>query len=121
MPDDPLLLQQLALCAKYGATPYPCSPGEKLDIALNVKAGELPVHGVRLEPENGTCGWFIWSGGEMSEAEDFFAPLHVAHVDKWSPLIARFLQLPPGWRFLVAPDYEDVWFDENPEESGSVQ
>ncbi|WP_438268855.1 immunity protein Imm33 domain-containing protein [Paraburkholderia youngii] len=23
----------------------------------------------------------------------------------------RYLALPPGWRVLLAPDYEDVWFD----------
>jgi hypothetical protein len=27
--------------------------------------------------------------------------------------MAPYLALPPGWRFLIAPDYEDVWFDES--------
>jgi hypothetical protein len=22
-----------------------------------------------------------------------------------------YLALPPGWRFLLAPGYEDVWYD----------
>jgi hypothetical protein len=25
----------------------------------------------------------------------------------------RFLGLPPGWRFLVAGDYEDVWEEQS--------
>ena len=26
--------------------------------------------------------------------------------------IKKYLGLAPGWRFLIAGDYEDVWFDE---------
>jgi hypothetical protein len=33
-------------------------------------------------------------------------------VNEWSPLIEPLLGLPVGYRFLVAPDAEDVWFDE---------
>jgi len=29
------------------------------------------------------------------------------------PQVLDYLALPPGWRFLIAPDYKDVWFDEN--------
>lgn len=28
------------------------------------------------------------------------------------PEIKKYLGLPPGWRFLIAPGYEDIWFDE---------
>jgi hypothetical protein len=30
----------------------------------------------------------------------------------WCPGVLRFLGLPPGWRFLLAGHYEDVWQDE---------
>jgi hypothetical protein len=26
--------------------------------------------------------------------------------------LTKYLGLAPGWRFLIAPGYEDVWFDE---------
>ena len=42
---------------------------------------------------------------------DFFVPLHVEHLAEWCPGVTKFLALPPGWRFLTAPDHEDVWFD----------
>ncbi|MFV1457974.1 DUF4262 domain-containing protein, partial [Bacillus mycoides] len=45
--------------------------------------------------------------------EDFFLPLHVQHIDEWAPEIKKYLGLPPGWRFLIAGDYEDVWYDPN--------
>lgn len=47
----------------------------------------------------------------MSEEADFFLPLHVEHVGQWCPEVEPYLALPPGWRFLIAPGYEDVWFD----------
>lgn len=33
------------------------------------------------------------------------------HLDQLCPEIQKFLGLPPGWRFLIAENYEDVWFD----------
>jgi hypothetical protein len=38
-------------------------------------------------------------------------PLHVTHLQEWCPDAVRYLGLPPGWRFLTAKGYEDVWFD----------
>ncbi|QXI31593.1 hypothetical protein HU752_022615 [Pseudomonas vanderleydeniana] len=66
---------------------------------------------MRIRPEAGTCGWYIWAGEELSEADDFFVPLHVAHLDDWEPLLLPYLGLAPGFRFLITEDYEDVWFD----------
>lgn len=102
---------QLAMCERHGVTPVVVHPDEKLGIARSVRSGLLPIHGVRHLPEHGTCGWYIWAGDEMSEDPDFFEPLHVSHIEEWCRSAMRFLLLPPGWRFLVADDYEDVWFD----------
>ena len=44
---------------------------------------------------------------------DFFKPLHVEHLADWCPEIRKYLGLPPGWRFLIAGDHEDVWYDES--------
>ncbi len=106
---------QIAKCMQVGAVVVPSDPTEKLGIALNVRVGVLPVHGLRLPPEGGTCGWYIWAGGEASQDPDFFQPLHVAHVAEWTALVEPYLALPPGWRFLVAPDHEDVWFEPAPQ------
>jgi hypothetical protein len=52
-------------------------------------------------------------GGEvLSDAEDFFMPIHVSRLEDRCPEIIKFLGLEPGWRFLKAGEYEDVWFDE---------
>lgn len=110
MPED-WTRRQLEICSTYGATPVCVHSDEKVGIARNVRSGLLPINGVRVLPERGTCGWYIWAGPEMSEAADFFVPLHVAHLPQWCERTMPFLQLPPGWRFLVADDYVDVWFD----------
>jgi hypothetical protein len=102
---------QLAVCHQYGAQPAPVSSHEKVGIALNVREGVKPLNGLRHRPDLGTTGWFIWAGTEIGGQADFFKPLHVEHLEQWSPKILKFLSLPPGWRFLIADDYEDVWFD----------
>jgi hypothetical protein len=84
----------------------------KLGIALNVREGAQPINGLRHIPEGDTTGWYIWAGNELLQDLDFFKPLHVAHLDQWCPHARKYLGLGPGWRFLIAEDYEDVWFDE---------
>lgn len=102
---------QKAVCKKYKADFLASHNDLKLGIALNVKEGILPINRLRVYPEGDTTGWYIWAGEEFSEDPDFFVPLHVEHVDEWSPEIKRYLGLAPGWRFLIANSYEDVWFD----------
>ena len=103
---------QREVCARYGTVYFPSPASLKVGIAESVRSGDLPLHGLRHPPEGDTSGWYIWAG-EYSEAEDFFKPLHISHIETWTPLALKFLGLPPGWRFLVTPDYEDVWYDES--------
>jgi hypothetical protein len=100
---------QLEVCDGLGAVPNPPEPTTKVGIAQSVRGG-LVIHGLRHEPVGDTCGWYLWAD-ELSADEDFFKPLHMEHVSEWCPSVLKFLALPPGWRFLVATDYEDVWFD----------
>jgi hypothetical protein len=103
--------EQVALAQRYGTAPSPPLSGEKVGIARNVRQDIWPVNGLRHPPAGDTCGWYIWAGEELSSAVDFFVPLHAEHLSEWCPVALRFMALPPGWRFLVAPGYEDVWYD----------
>lgn len=47
------------------------------------------------------------------EADEFFNVLCASHLHERCPEILKYLGLAPGWRFLVAPGYEDVWYDAN--------
>lgn len=105
-------IQQRAVCAQY-QTDFVVSPETfKVGIALNVLGTQQPINGLRHPPRGDTTGWYIWAGEALSNDPNFFEPLHVAHLEQWCPQVRKYLALPPGWRFLVADGYEDVWFDE---------
>jgi hypothetical protein len=112
--EDELINARAALAKTYGFTPVPADTDSKLGMSRNVRAGVQPINGVRTRPDAGTCGWYVWAGeAAPSNDPDFFEPLHVAHVEKVCPAILPYLELPPGWRFLIAPGHVDVWFDPN--------
>ncbi|TXH89514.1 MAG: hypothetical protein E6Q78_07690 [Rhodoferax sp.] len=91
----------------------PPKAGEKIGIALSTMGG-MPIHGLRHRPTETTCGWYIWCGDQLSELPDFFAPLHVEHLVDYLPSAVEYLELPPGYRFLIdGGNFEDVWFDES--------
>lgn len=101
---------QKDICAKFDTEYVESATSEKLGIALDT-IGQKPINGLRHKAENGTCGWYIWCGEDLKQEDDFFKPLHVSHIQDYLPEIQKYLGLPPGYRFLVAEGYEDVWFD----------
>lgn len=103
--------EQLSVCRKYGAEYVESLDSLKLGVSKNVKSGIAPINGLRVPLEGDTTGWYIWAGEEMGLEPDFFIPIHVQHIDEWVPEIKKYLGLPPGWRFLITGDYEDVWYD----------
>jgi hypothetical protein len=81
-------------------------------VAANVGSGLQPVNGLR-HWRGGTSGWFIWAGVEVSDDPEFFKPIHLVHLVDRCPAVIRMLGLGEGWRFLLADDYEDAWFEED--------
>lgn len=111
---DRLIEQQAAVAAQYGVEPVFPTEGSRLGISPNVLLpGLCPLNALRHRPDAGTSGWFVWAGETLGAEEDFFKPLHLEHLAEWCPTIQPFLALPPGWRVLLAPGQEDVWFDES--------
>jgi hypothetical protein len=102
--------QQQDLCKKYGSPFVETSRGSIAGIARNLESRTASLNGLRHPPVENTSGWFIWAG-DYSEADDFFEPIHVGHLDEVCPEAIRFLGLAPGWRFLIAGDHVDVWYD----------
>ena len=109
MPQTDMERQQ-TVCERFGATPMPCPLHLKVGIARNVSEGVEPIHALRTKACEETTGWYIWAG-EWSDDPDFFVPLHAEHLASWCPNLISYLQLPTGWRVLLAPSYEDIWFD----------
>jgi hypothetical protein len=71
----------------------------------------VPLNGLRHPAVGESNGWYIWCGEDFSEAPGFFAPLHAKHVYEDHPELTKLLGLPPGYRFLLAGDYLDIWYD----------
>ena len=104
--------QQIELCHKYRAPYEPLDFKLSLGVSSNLFSFDRPINGLRHPAEGNTSGWYLWAG-ELSDAADFFHPLHAHHLFEEHPKWLRFLGLPAGWRFLLADDYEDVWYDAN--------
>ncbi|MDT4329175.1 hypothetical protein RPD76_04605 [Methylomonas sp. MV1] len=102
--------KQREICIRFGSEFYKCDSNLKVGISRNIKEGVKPIHGLRIIPEGDTNGWYIWAG-DWSDADDFFVPLHAIHLSEWVPQVLPYLGLSPGWRFLIAENYEDVWKD----------
>ncbi len=101
---------QKAFCRQSAAVYVP-SPGDsKLGFALSTSE-RVPINGLRHPPQGDTNGWYLWCGESFSEDADFFQPLHTRHVYDEYPSITKLLGLPPGYRFLLAGEYLDVWYD----------
>ena len=104
---------QASVAEGFGASPMPPDGSLKVGIARNVGTGLEPLNALRHEPEGDTCGWYVWAGDELSQDPDFFEPLHASHLPDRCPEIVPYLALPPGWRVLLAPGQQDVWFDDS--------
>lgn len=105
--------RQREVCERYRAEFCPPSNGSKLGVARDIDSRTQPLNGLRHPPVGDTCGWYIWRGGDLpQDADDYFQPMHVTHLGDVCPEAIEFLGLAPGWRFLSAEGYIDVWYDE---------
>ncbi len=102
--------EQAAICERFGSAVSVPTSDLKVGIALETLAA-APLNALRHAPETGTSGWYIWGGEHLSKAPDFFQALHVCHLAAHCPQIIPYIGLAPGWRVLLAPDHEDVWYD----------
>lgn len=104
--------QQVQICRRFGSKVEPPAPDTKVGIALSTLA-QRPLNALRHPPEGGTSGWYIWGGETLSDDPEFFQPLHVSHLSEYCPELLPYLALVPGWRILLAPEQEEVWYDES--------
>ena len=102
---------QKRVCADFGVEVCEAFDGDKVGISETALDGLMPLNGLRHPPKSGVTGWYLWGGLELSDADDFFKPMHLAHLERNCGPGLKFLLLPPGWRFLTDGEYEDVWFD----------
>jgi len=105
-----LLGAQEDLVRRFRAEFLPTPLDATVAVAVHSLGSGAPLHGLRQAPHGDACGWFIWAG-DPSTAEDFFEHLQAGQLADLVPQVLPYLGLGPGWRFLLAQGYEDVWFD----------
>lgn len=105
--------EQIVVCSKYGSDYVPVPSSSKIGISEDINSGHIPINGLRHIPVGDTSGWYLWAGDEPEQSCDYFKPLHIEHLRESHPTLMKFMGLAPGWRFLVAPNHEDVWFDQS--------
>jgi hypothetical protein len=104
--------QQAAVCIRIAADPDPVAVDAVVGIGRDLTA--VPINGLRHRPAAGESGWYIWTGAEIDRSDDgFFEPVHARHLADLCPQVLPYLAMPPGWRFLLAPGHEDLWYDES--------
>lgn len=102
---------QKKICEKYNSPCFFCSENEFVGVAIESIKNQ-PLYGVRHRRENDTCGWYLW-GGEYSDDDEFFQPVHFSHIHEIIPNYAlKYLALAPGFKFITDNNgYEDVWYE----------
>jgi hypothetical protein len=104
--------EQVQVCRRFGSQVHVPLPNAKVGIALKT-LGQRPLNALRHPPEGDTSGWYIWGGENLSSDPAFFEPLHVSHLSEYCPTLLPYLALAPGWRVLLAPQQEEVWYDQS--------
>jgi hypothetical protein len=103
---------QRAFCSER-EVPFVATPGMSITGFARSTTGKLPANGLRHPLTSDTNGWYIWFGEDLNSKPDFFDPVHAEHIYGGHPELIRLLGLPPGYRFLLAGNYLDVWYDES--------
>jgi len=57
-------------------------------------------------------GWYIWCGESLSDLRISLSHNMLGTSVSGSRMSGAFLGLSPGYRFLLAGDYLDVWYDQ---------
>jgi hypothetical protein len=109
---DSVEFEQLDVCRRVGVEHFPSRLDLRIGISKEFRTLNPPFHGLRHPPDGTTTGWYLWTGEFKTDA-DFFQPMCAEHLSTVAPDLIKYLGLPPGWRFLIAPGYEDLWWDKN--------
>ncbi|MGW4679127.1 immunity protein Imm33 domain-containing protein [Micromonospora taraxaci] len=113
MPGLGVSAAQLDTCRRFAVEPVPPRQRTMVGLAVSRPRHLQPLNALRHPIAGNSNGWFVWRGPAIPQEDDnFFAPLHVEHLDEYAPELGPYLALPPGWGVVLAPGYEDVWHDE---------
>jgi hypothetical protein len=107
--------EQHAVCDSAGAIFTPPRPDQMVALSDGVYEGD-PVQGVRYPSPAHMSGWWITTGRYNGDIRTLKV-VHLYHLTSKRPDLAKYIALPPGFRFSSDP--EEVRFD--PKVAGQAQ
>lgn len=100
---------QHSICNQYGADFDP-PRADKLSVVSKGVLEGLPVQGVRYPSPDHMSGWWITTDQYDGDINSLMNE-HNYHLTAARPDLAKYLALPPGFRFDLS-SFEDIWFEE---------
>ena len=105
-----LLEVQQKCCEHYSAQYTPVDEEQMVVISDGVYEG-LPLEGVRYPSPDHMSGWWLTTD-EYNGDTSSLKTVHYIHIVESRPEVAIYMALPPGYRFMLGGEQEQVWFDE---------
>lgn len=102
--------EQHVICGRADTTFEPPSPAQKVSISVGVLEGQRPLEGVRYPAPPHMSGWYLTTDTYSGDIKDLRVE-HLYHVTAKRPELARYLALPPGFRFNLSKTADEVFFD----------
>ena len=100
---------QTELCFFKNVSPNIPLIGQKIVISREIYHG-AEVNAVRYPSRDHMTGWFLTSNTYNGDINSLLVD-HLYHLLKARPELAKFLGLPPGFRFYKDKDEEEIWID----------
>jgi hypothetical protein len=104
-------VDQHCVCEAAGADFAPPLPDQKVAISVGVMEGQRPLNGVRYFEPPHMSGWFLTTDRYSGDVKDLRVE-HLYHVTAARPELAKYIALPPGYRFFLDGAKESVTLDE---------
>ena len=111
MNPEEIAIRQAGVCNGAGVAPMCPAGDDMLAIGADFDPKALPMNGLRHPVVENMSGWYLWTGQELCQDDDYFQIRCYEHIIEDGFPWTIYLALPPGWRFLWTPDTQDVWFD----------
>ena len=100
--------EQHEVCARVGAPFTPPRADQQVAVSEGVYEGDA-VQAVRYRAPDHMTGWYVTTPRFNGDSKTLKVE-HLYHLTAARPELARFVALPPGYRFDTTSG-EDVWFD----------
>lgn len=103
-------VDQHATCTRAQAAFTPPNPAQMVAISEGVIEGDYPLSGIRYDAPPHMSGWYLTTERYNGDIETMRVE-HMYHVTAVRPELARYIALPPGYRFNMWEHRDEISLD----------